>query len=70
MPPGCNEMVWPWAKGSLPVVFPSDVGFPVGDGNHWLAMQVITTVSIARYSSPFSLFILVQLPSPAGRRSR
>ena len=39
MPPGCNEMKWPWAVGSEPVVFPPQAGMPMGEGRKWYALQ-------------------------------
>ena len=38
-PPGCNEMKWPWAVGSQPVIFPQEAGMPMGEGRKWYALQ-------------------------------
>ncbi|CAK9027003.1 Tyramine beta-hydroxylase [Durusdinium trenchii] len=40
MPPGCNQMKWPWAVGSEPIVFPAEAGMPMGEGKKWFALQM------------------------------
>lgn len=40
MPPGCSNMLWAWAKGSLPVQYPEDVGMPIGENLKWTALQL------------------------------
>ncbi|CAJ1458985.1 unnamed protein product [Effrenium voratum] len=40
MPQGCSELKWPWAMGSEPVVFPPQVGMPIGQGQKWFALQM------------------------------
>lgn len=40
MPPGCSNMLWAWAKGSLPLQFPDDIGMPIGQDLQWTALQL------------------------------
>jgi len=40
MPPGCQNMKWPWAVGSEPIVLPPHVGIPFGEqGQRFLVLQ-------------------------------
>merc|ERR1719284_1614510 len=40
MPRGCYEFKWPWAVGGEPVVFPDNVGMPIGEGETFMALQM------------------------------
>lgn len=40
MPEGCTEMKWPWAVGGRDIVFPDNVGLPVGEGSRFLILQM------------------------------
>jgi len=40
MPPGCSNMVAAWAIGADSPAFPEDVGFPIGEGQRWMVMQM------------------------------
>jgi len=40
MPPGCQDFKWPWALGGEALTMPSNVGFPFGEGQRWMALQM------------------------------
>lgn len=40
MPSGCQSMIWPWAVGSLDIIFPENVGMPIGESTKWVALQM------------------------------
>ncbi|KAL7535490.1 hypothetical protein ACHAXR_006524 [Thalassiosira sp. AJA248-18] len=40
MPPGCNGLFVAWAIGQDPPIYPEDVGFPIGEGQRFLVMQM------------------------------
>lgn len=40
MPRGCNNLVASYAKGGDPEISPPNVGWPIGEGQRWLVMQM------------------------------
>mmetsp|Transcript_39423 Transcript_39423/g.82921 ORF Transcript_39423/g.82921 Transcript_39423/m.82921 type:complete len:745 (+) Transcript_39423:77-2311(+) len=40
MPPGCGGLFVAWAIGQDPPIYPENVGFPIGEGQRWLVMQM------------------------------